>query len=231
MKLSKLVYLSIKNVILYDDESFDYNSFIQGKFNGHPDYATSINNVFSAINQAISRLNDLERLPYRVDKITLNDYAFSISEFEETNEHNIKEIVAIAYVDNYGHITPLPFKEVGDKVIVSCGTSNLEVSVEYKEDILFIEGESYYYEYASSTDDEGELELLASKDIELRDYGIKDQTCNMIVEYVKGVLNEPVAAELANMHITRAEQYFANLNPVRSAFEQTIVQRKWRVDD
>lgn len=225
MKLSKLVYLCVKNVILYDDESFSYDGFIKGKFNGNPDYATSINNVFSAINQAISRLSDLERLPYRVEEITLEDYAFNISDLE----HNLKEIVAIAYIDSYKNITPLTFEIVGNQVIVKGVVSNAKVHVEYKEDIFFIQGESYYYEY--TVNELGEDTLITSKDIELRDLGINDQMCNAIVEYAKGVLNEGVEAALANMHITRAEQYFMNINPVRSGLSQTVVVKKWGVND
>lgn len=225
MKLSKLVYLCVKNVILYDDESFSYDGFIKGKFNGNPDYATSINNVFSAINQAISRLSDLERLPYRVEEITLEDYAFNISDLE----HNLKEIVAIAYIDSYKNITPLAFDIVGNQVIVKGVVSNAKVHVEYKEDIFFIQGESYYYEY--TVDELGEDTLITSKDIELRDLGINDQMCNAIVEYAKGVLNEGVETVLANMHMTRAEQYFVNINPVRSALAQTVVVKKWGAND
>lgn len=225
MKLSKLVYLCVKNVILYDDESFSYDGFIKGKFNGNPDYATSINNVFSALNQAISRLSDLERLPYRVEEVTLEDYAFNISDLE----HNLKEIVAIAYIDSYKNITPLTFDIVGNQVIVKGVVSNAKVHVEYKEDIFFIQGESYYYEY--TVNELGEDTLITSKDIELRDLGINDQMCNAIVEYAKGVLNEGVEAALANMHITRAEQYFMNINPVRSGLSQTVVVKKWGAND
>ena len=225
MKLSKLVYLCVKNVILYDDESFSYDGFIKGKFNGNPDYATSINNVFSAINQAISRLSDLERLPYRVEEVTLEDYAFNISDLE----HNLKEIVAIAYIDSYKNITPLTFEILGNQVIVKGVVSNAKVHVEYKEDIFFIQGESYYYEY--TVNELGEDTLITSKDIELRDLGINDQMCNAIVEYAKGVLNEGVETALANMHITRAEQYFMNINPVRSGLSQTVVVKKWGAND
>lgn len=225
MKLSKLVYLCVKNVILYDDESFSYDGFIKGKFNGNSDYATSINNVFSAINQAISRLSDLERLPYRVEEVTLEDYAFNISDLE----HNLKEIVAIAYIDSYKNITPLAFEILGNQVIVKGVVSNAKVHVEYKEDIFFIQGESYYYEY--TVNELGEDTLITSKDTELRDLGINDQMCNAIVEYAKGVLNEGVEAVLANMHMTRAEQYFMNINPVRSGLSQTVVVKKWGVND
>ncbi len=225
MKLSKLVYLCVKNVILYDDESFSYDGFIKGKFNGNPDYATSINNVFSAINQAISRLSDLERLPYRVEEITLEDYAFNISDLE----HNLKEIVAIAYIDSNKNITPLTFEILGNQVIVKGVVSNAKVHVEYKEDIFFIQGESYYYEY--TVNELGEDTSITLKDIELRDLGINDQMCNAIVEYAKGVLNEGVETALANMHITRAEQYFVNINPVRSGLSQTVVVKKWGVND
>ena len=225
MKLSKLVYLCVKNVILYDDESFQYDPFIKGKFNGNPDYATSINNVFSAINHAISRLSDLERIPYRVDEVTLKDYAFNISALQ----HNLKEIVAIAYIDTNKNLTPLSFQIVGNQVIVKGVLSNAKVQVEYKEDIFFTQGEDYYYHY--TVDELGEDTLITSKDTELRDFGITDQMCNAIIEYAKGILNEGVEAALANMHITRAEQYFMNINPVRSSLAQTVVVKKWGADD
>ena len=69
MKLSKLVYLSIKNAIYYDDASFSFDNFKKDLFNGSPDYAMNINNVYLPLNEAISRLSDLERIPYKVIKV------------------------------------------------------------------------------------------------------------------------------------------------------------------
>ena len=224
MKLSKAIYLAIKNAIHYDDASFIYDSFIKGKFNGDPDYATNINNVFAGFNQALSRLSDLERLPYRVDEVTLENNSFNISALQ----HNLKEIIAIAYVDE-SEIMPLPFSVEGSLVRINLPLTNgIKVKVEYKEDIFFIQGESYYYNYTKN--EIGEYTLINSKDEELKDYGITDQMVNAICEYVKGFLNEGVEMVLANMHITRAEQYFVNINPVRSSLAQTVVYKKYGIE-
>ena len=74
MNLSKLVYLSIKNAIYYDDASFSFDNFKKDLFNGDPDYATNINNVFLPLNEAIARLSDLERIPYKTIEISQNDF-------------------------------------------------------------------------------------------------------------------------------------------------------------
>ena len=56
MLLSKLVYLSVKNVLYLADSSFTYEAFLEGDFNNDSDYATNINNVFSPLNQALAQI-------------------------------------------------------------------------------------------------------------------------------------------------------------------------------
>jgi hypothetical protein len=85
-----------------------------------------------------------------------------------------------------------------------------KIFIEYKEDIKSF----------SELDDE-----------DLKEYGITDSMCNYIIEYVSGRLLEPISAELSNMHISRAESYFANIKPVEQAFPQKTVVRIFGVGE
>ena len=203
MKLSKLVYLCVKNAIYYDDASFTYEQFLQGRYDGDPDYATNIQNAFGPINEAIMRLGDLERIPYRVDDVTATDGAFPKS----TLKSPCRSIVGVATMKN-GEVRALPFREV----IPPFGSY------------------SYTYEYVPN--ELGGYSLFGEpSDVELKDHNISDAMCSAIIEYVKGNLNEQVAAELANMHLTRAEQYFANIEPAKSSLRQGLVRAKYRMGE
>jgi len=41
---------------------------------------------------------------------------------------------------------------------------------------------------------------------------------------------EPIAPELANLHLTRAEQYFNDLDTRQTSFHQKQVTRKYRIE-
>ena len=77
MKLTELAYNCVKNVSLFDDNGFTLEKFIEinteSSQEDYFDYDLSINNVFAPINEAISRLSDLEKIPYRVEEVTESD--------------------------------------------------------------------------------------------------------------------------------------------------------------
>lgn len=224
MKLSRLVYECVKNAIYYDDASFTYEQFLMGRYDGDPDYATNIQNVFSPINEAIMRLGDLERIPYRVDDVVATDGFFPKS----TLNKPCRSIVGIATMKN-GEIHPLQFREIGDKVYVQ-GICDGALLCEYKEDIEPFGTYSYTYDYVPN--ELGGYSLYGTpSDVELKDHNISDAMCSAIMEYAKGSLNEQVAAELANMHTTRGEQYFANIEPAKSALRQGTVRAKFRMGE
>lgn len=224
MKLSKLVYLCVKNAIYYDDASFTYEQFLEGRHDGDPDYATNIQNAFGPINEAIMRLGDLERIPYRVEDVIATDGFFPKS----TLLKPCRSIVGVATMRN-GEVHALPFSEVGNRIYVQ-GICDGKLLCEYKEDIEPFGTYSYNYDYVPN--ETGGYSLFGEpSDVELKDHNISDAMCNAIIEYAKGNLNEQVAAELANMHLTRAEQYFANIEPAKSALRQGGVKAKFRMGE
>jgi hypothetical protein len=225
MKLSKLAYLCIKNVVYFDDSSFTYEEFLKGTFKDSPDYSVNINNVYTPLNEAIARLSDLERIPYRIEEFEVNNNFIDLT--NRTGKPQIKEVLGVAKMTSMGTFRKVEHRKFGiDKLFVSDLFSPLKkVFVEYKEDIPTF-NDSYIptYDYSISDFD-------YSKDKEMREYGITDSMCNYIIEYVSGRLQEPINADISNMHITRAEQYFANMKPTTSAFAQKVVRNTYRVGE
>ena len=221
MKLSKLAYLCVKNSNYSDDASFTYDAFIKGLFNNSPDHSLEINNMFQGINEAISRLSDLERIPYEVEPVTHNDNIISLN-FEKP----VKEVISVAQLYK-GSYRRCQFRNFGiDKIFVNSFIyDGFPLYVEFKVDIPFFDDEDIAYTFDESGN------LISAVDVDLKDYGITDSMCNYIIEYVSSKLSEPVAAELANMHFTRAEQYFSGISPVRSAFSQQSIEAVDKIGD
>lgn len=223
MNLSKLVYLCIKNAIYYDDTSFSFENFKKGAFNGNPDYANNINNVYLPLNEAIARLSDLERIPYKVFKVeSITDGIVSLSSIEQKNNVKIKEVINVATLPDCNKIEHRNLG--GDKLILSGNYDPNKVYVEIKEDMPHFDSSNYYYKKDSN-------DLVDEYDVNMRDYNINDGMCNYIMEYVMGRLTEQINAEISNMHITRAEQYFNNIRPNNSNFTQKIIKTLYKVGE
>ena len=220
MKLSKLVYQCVKNVHYFDDSSFSYEGFVHGDFDNNVDYATNINNVFAPLNEAIARLSDLERIPYRVEECAIVEDIIKLSDCD----YPVKEVISVAQ-GSYRGFVKLVHRPFGlGNIYVYDYSPYARTFIEYKEDIPMF-NETYYSRSNS------EFFLEQNEDTELRDYGITDSMCNYIIEYVMGRLYEATSAELANMHITRAEQYFSGIRSVTSAFAQRVVHNTYTVGE
>ena len=217
MLLSKLVFLAIKNVIYQSEDSFTYESFMKGDFDDDTDFKMQIVNAFTPLNEAISRLSDLERIPYRCEDIIIeNGNSINLTNFG----HKVKEIIGA----NDGS-RAYSFRIFGDILCFEKCFRNKHLFIEYKEDIPVF-SESDLVELV-----EDEYGHITDNNIDLSTYGLSESVCNYIIEYVKGRLLEPIAPELANLHITTAETYFTNINPNKVATVQGVVQRKYNIGD
>lgn len=220
MKLSYLVYRSIKNVKHFDDPSFTYSGFRKGEFNNDPDYANSINNVFAPLNEAISRLIDLHKIPLKVVELT------------EINKNGIVDLTSIMFdikiiknvlvLKDYGY-ERIPYSEFGKDKLLLRGYK----APEYPLYIQYIQNIPYFNEANIEFDEENEINV----DVDLMErYNIDDGMCSYIIEYIQGKLLEDIAPELANMHITRAEQYFNDLDTPQTEFAQTHIKVKYGIE-
>ncbi len=252
MKLTKLAYNCVKNVSLFDDDGFTYEKFLEinteTSQEDYFDYSVAIKNVFAPINEAISRLSDLEKIPYRVEEVAEDNGIIDLT----TLLCPCKEVMNVAN----GNYQRLPFAPYGinkiritrpsklnktytdyvyspqdDEFVKTVFTSSLgTLYIEYKEDIPYFTREDIETKVSFDEDDETDIITWNDDNVtDLREYGITDSMCNYIIEYAKGVLLEQIDANLANMHITRAEQYFNNIRTVSSAFNQEVVTKKYNI--
>ena len=214
MLLSKLIYLCVKNVVYVDDISFSYDEFLKGTFTNSSEYSTSILNVFSPLNEAIARLSDLDRIPYQIDALETNGKGeVLLSDLSNP----VKEVINVARVYSANNYDKLEFMILGDKI--KTNLSNTVIYIEYKIDIPMFDENDIPNE-----------KLLGTKDVELKEYKITDSMCNYIIEYVKGNLGSVVGEDIANMHLTRAEQYFDNIRSAILTFNQSNVKARYTIE-
>lgn len=215
MLLSKLVYYIVKNVKYLEDLGFIYESFKVGDFDNDLDYINSINNVFTPLNEAIHRLSDRNKIP----NITMQVNAVNgVVDFSKIDK-KIKKIISVftLYKDKY---LCCPFKYLGQyKILVNSKTP--WVYIEFKEDIKNFEKIDFNYKDKEEYD--------GTNDIDLSEYGINETMISYIIEYCQGKLMETIAPEIANMHITRSEQYFNDLEDFSRNFHQEQITKINRI--
>lgn len=223
MRLSKLVFLAIKNVNYFDDSSMTYNNFMSDFLvnkDNYTDYSVAVMNVFTPLNEAIQRLSDLNKIPYKVKELDISNNVVELTS-------DIKEVISVATLNN----ERLPFAPYGVGKIRVLRSANNKVLVEYKEEIPSFEIEDIMFvDNDNDTTFDEITDSFNEKDIELSSVGINGAMNQYIIEYCQGKLEEQVDPVLASKHLTIAEQYFANLKDVRSGFTQEVVRTKYGLD-
>lgn len=221
MQLSKLVYEVVKNVKYLEDTGFTYEAFVRGEYDNDLDYKNSINNAFSPINEAIHRLSDRNKIKHKIELIgkANNNGIIDLG----TLAYDINKIINVFSLLN-GDYVHVEFREFGkDKLLVTSNSDN-ELYLEYIQDICHFSKDDIYF----FTDNNN---IIEKKDVNLKkDYGITETMCSYIIEYAAGRLLEPIAPELANMHITRSEQYFDDLEVQQTPFSQNKITTKYRIE-
>lgn len=214
IKLSELVYEIVKNVKYLDDPGFTYESFIAGEYDNDIDYSNSINNVFTPLNTAIHRLSDRHKLKNKV--VILNPIEKGFTDITSIS-NDIKTILNVFYFTNKGEYTKVSHREFGrDKLLINNGNPLTVYYMEYIQDIPRFKRKDFYYR-----EDE-------SVDVDLTYYGINNTMVEYIIEYCKGMLFETIAPEIANLHLTRAEQYFDDLDNQQTLFSQNTISTKYK---
>lgn len=210
MKLSELAYQVVKNVKYLEDAGFTYNSFINGDYDADQDYSNSINNAITPINEAIHRLSDRNKILYQIVSYGVpKDALLNISQLSIS----IKKIKSVFYMNGNQYLK-VGYREYGKGFVFIQTVLNYPLYIEYIEDIKNFDKEDIYN---------------SGNDIELGNLGISETACSYIIEYAQGKLQEAIAPELANMHITRAEQYMEDLEEQQTSFNQEVVAKKYGI--
>lgn len=223
MNLSELVYQCVKNVKYLEDDGFTRETFLNGDYDNDTDYANSINNVFTPLNEAVQRLSDLNKIRFVVRESTLGDNGeVSLASFFEENEENdIGVIKNVAIYENNNYHT-LDYRLINEKLkVISNVKKGTQIYIEYAREI-----KTFTRSDVSYSVEEGE-----QKDIDLSNqYGITNNMCQYIIEYVKGKLSMIIDPSIAITNVNTAESYFNNLPTYYSQLFQKSVSNtsNWR---
>lgn len=215
MKLSRLLFECVKDSINIPNTNFNEYSFLNGDFDNNKDYVNQISGALGAINLALSRLQDSNKIPYSTEEILAEN---NIIDFDKGEIINIVKL----YKNSYKRYSFRTLQNGTQYIIFSLDTPQ-NLLVEYKPTIPHFVGT-----------DIKKVEINGNKvvdeNIELKDYGISDVMCNYIKEFVRGQLLEYIAPDLANLHNNRAEQYFQDIKQTSTNFYQSNVSNaQWRL--
>ena len=145
MLLSRLAYEVVKSALKLGNQEFIYESFRQNEFDSDIDYSNEIDNCYSEINQAIHRLSDLKKIPFKVEKFTTNGGA--IFDFA-TTDLKIKSIISIVKLnETTGEYRNIAFRSMSSTKVNLLGVSEKPQSfyVEYVEDIPNFSNDDFDY--------------------------------------------------------------------------------------
>lgn len=210
MKLSRLVFECVKDSINIPNRDFNEYSFLNGDFNSDKDYVNQISGVFDALNLALSRLYNSNKIPLftKIIKVESNPLEFSDG-----------EVINIAYLSGRS-FQRIEFRTLNNMIQILDNYFPSKIIIEYKKKIPhFTESDIK----SVKLNDENNL-IIEDDNIELEDFGITNVMCSYIKSFVKGQLLEYIAPDLANLHNNRAEQYFQDLKQIGTNFYQNKVK-------
>ena len=209
MKISEITYQVVKNVKYLEDIGFTYEAFVNKEYDNDQDYTQSIVNAMAPINEAIHRLSDRNKIAFKVVSVGVPNNSL----VDITQVSRVKKIKSMFYMER-SDFEAVGFREYGKGYVFIERVFKKPLFMQFVEDIHPFKMSDIYEE---------------DKDIDLSNIGINETMCDYIIEYAQGKLQEPIAPELANMHITRAEQYFEDLDEQQTVFNQKVVARKFRI--
>lgn len=220
MKLSELVFQVVKNVKYLEDPNFDYKAFLLDleTYQNDQDYANSINNAYTPINEAIHRLSDRNKIAFVCQPLGKQKGGVVRYLIED---HPVKKIKAVFYMRGNDFVN-VPYREMGKgQIFIMCDEEH-EYYLQYIEDIKNFTANDYRYEQDEFTP----VEIF---DKDLSDYGINEDMCSYIIEYASAKLKMTIAPEIANVELNRAEQHFEDLEEHQTMFAQQRVSKKFSI--
>ena len=213
MKLARLVYEAIRDAIEFPS-GFNYEGFIRGDFDPDRDFSTQISFAFNYVNLAFARLRSEHKLLLKLAKKASDANGYIA--FDEG------EVTAVTTSKDRDY-RRVQFKEWIDGIAVEGAYVQKVLYIEYLPAIPHFDLDSIRDQ---SLDDDNE-ETYVGVDVDLKDYGITDEMCAYVKEYVKGGLLEYLSPELSQRHIQMAEAYFSGLKTRYTSFPQREVENRY----
>ena len=232
MKLSELVYNIVTTVTYFEQNNSisirDLREYAYTLTNSGStpdsvaidiDYKRNVDNVFSAINEAVQRVATLEKLPVK----TINLQSDEDGVIDLTNIEDFDHAVNL-YVDTNNSYKSLSFVQL-EPLKIKTEVKNKAVNVEYYPDVKYFTYSDIAYHYDTFSETEVDM------DVDLRTIGISNKTATYIILYAQGKLGHDIYGAEANQKINQAEAYFADLDDFGGAtiHYQNLIDKVYKV--
>lgn len=215
MKLSELIYETCKSTIYYENNnsitrqslreyaySLTTSSNNESGITIDTDYKRTVDNVFDAVNKAIQRVADLEKLPFKIVEVVPSE--IDIIDLKDVDDFG--SLINVFYFDNDKRtdFTNVSYSSLGNKTYQLFPRRKIsKVYVEYAPNFKWFT----YEDIAYHNDDDIETD----NDVDLNDLGISNKTASYIMLYAKGTLGYDIYGSQANGWVNQAESYFLDL--------------------
>lgn len=237
LKLSRLVYLVTTDSIVlpYNSELYGesgYEAFLQGKdyFTTNSDFAMQYRKAFPAVNLAIARLQQYDKLPFFYEK--LNVYREDGENVADLSDVSYRSIVNVFRKTGNGGWENYAFNIQGKKIIIqgqipcdrqdddgrACG----RVEIEYKKRIPIFSPNDIIVDSIDS--DNGGVKHNAS-DIDLEDYGFNEMDFEFVKVYAESEITTELDPTTGFNKKQIAENYFLDLKTNKPTYTQRKIVR------
>ena len=243
MKLSELAFNCIKTATGYGDPSFTYLSFITKEGFDNPDYAPTIERVFSNINSFFSRLSSIGKIPTEInevkpERIDASTHSINVSVLRSKP----RKIVCVFQMLGNNDYENLRFARIGKeiKIIDSKYDASKPVCVQYRPivksfsqaDIPFVttlfgeygESKGYSLNGIVYENEEDMLEAVAENDIDLyEEYMIPEDAMPLCEHWCKA-FNDEMAYSISHSLMVETESRMLDLEVDDTIFVQNKIR-------
>lgn len=237
LKLSRLAYETITDsiVLAYNSEFYGpsgYHAFLQKQdyFTTNSDFAMQYRKVFPAINIAIARLQQYDKLPYFYEK--LNVYKEDNECYASLKGVAYRNIVNVFRRTGNGGWTNYAFNIQGEKLIIhgevpfdktdedgnTCG----RVEIEYKKRIPIFSSDDIVVDTIDSAD--GGIEY-SDNNIDLADYGLGELEFQFVKLYAESEIITELDPTTGFNKKSIAENYYSDLTTHMPTYTQRKIAR------
>lgn len=237
LKLSRLVYeVIIDSIVLpYNSEFYGasgYQAFLQKQdyFTTNSDFAMQYRKAFPAINIAIARLQQYNKLPYFYQKLNVykedNEYYASLEGIEYQSIANVFRKTGNGGWNNY------EFNIQEEKIIIHGsipidteddeGTACGRVEIEYKKRIPIFSANDIVVDSVNS--DDGSIEY-SDNNIDLKDYGFTELEFQFVKLYAESDIIAELDPTTGFNKKSIAENYYSDLTTHKPTYTQRKITR------
>lgn len=237
--LSRLMYeVTIDSIVLpYNSEFYGksgYHAFLQKQdyFTTNSDYAMQYRKAFPAVNMAIARLQQYEKLPYFYEKLEVKcvegeyvadlskvDYLEIVNAFKRTGNGkwiNYAFTIQEEKLVIQGRIETTETNESGEKVG--------RIEIEYAKNIpIFSEDDIV----VDSIDSDNAGTSYNDNNVDLREYGFTTLDYQFVKLWAEAQIVQELDVTTGFNKLQLAENYFADLVTHKPTFTQRNIQRRF----